>query len=213
MSDFAVRKEPVESAVVELSENNLAIFRANGLPGAAQGDKVCLLAALNRKRNVVAARARTADELVELTLEQFLALYIAEPTFSKDVPDMQNITVGETSLVSGAAAKEAQAAADAAKEAAKQTMSTPKRSPGLLRGVALARLRKSPMPPAAVASIAETKKEKAAAWAASREVDADLAGVLKEAGLSSLERGLGLAQIIHLRASSACTASPTSRSP
>ena len=66
MSDFAVRKEPVESAVVELSENNLAIFRANGLPGAAQGDKVCLLAALNRKRNVVAARARTADELVEL---------------------------------------------------------------------------------------------------------------------------------------------------
>ena len=199
MSDFAIRKEPVESAVVELSENNVAIFRANGLPGAAQGDKVTLLAALSRQRKVVAARAQIANEQVEITLEQFVTLYIAEPTFSKDVPDLQNIVVGDLSLVSGEAAKEAQAAADAAKEAAKQPMSTPKRSPGLLRGIALARQRKSPMPPPAVASIAETKKEKAAAWAASREVDTDLAAVLKEAGLSSLERGLGLAQIIHLR--------------
>ena len=103
-------KAPVDSAVVKLVEDKVAIFRRNGLPSATVGTNVKLIVTMNRRRKVLNAKAEMEEEEFELTLDQFVALFVAEPLFSVGVTDLIGITVNDKAVANEEDNKEAQAA-------------------------------------------------------------------------------------------------------
>ena len=66
MADQDHGKAPVESAVVKLVEDKVAIFRRNGLPSATVGTNVKLIVTMNRRRKVLNAKAEMEEEEFEL---------------------------------------------------------------------------------------------------------------------------------------------------
>ena len=201
MLDADPAMQPVESAVVNILKDKVAIFRSNGIPGANEGDKLTISVVLDRRRKVVEARVSVEEEEIELTGGQLWNLLIAEPLFTHLKPEFIGIKIGEKVFTDTPAAKEAHEAAEAARMAAKENEATPKRTPTSIRSVALrARMRKSPIAPGPAANAeANANKEKADAWAASKQVDSELASLLEEYGLEGLARGVGLAGILKVR--------------
>lgn len=151
----------------------------------------------DRRRKVVEAHAVVNEEQFILNPDQLYELLSKEPLFVAGVLELIGIKCGQSTFVSEPAALEAQAAAEAARAATPADSETPKRTPKSLRQVALqARIRKSPQPSANAES---NVKEKADAWAASRQVESDLLTLLEDFGLDGLARGAGMAGILKMR--------------
>ena len=58
------------------------------------GDKISLIAWINRHKEVVAASAECGGERFDMSGEHFATIYEAEPLFSLDVVDLHGIKVG-----------------------------------------------------------------------------------------------------------------------